>query len=276
QEVEKHLAENPFRQEEWDFLREKVGEEARSAIENDPFLAYGATLLLAAVTETYLLCMQLGDGDILAVDAAGVAGRLVAKDDHVELIPFRQAPPALVLISTDGYSNSYASEEGFLQTGPDYLRMIRSEGIEAVQQKLQGFLEETSRKGSGDDITLGMIKRSEKQDWDCFNLRLSSLERDIAAKASIEQLVSSRAEEDEKRAEGSARNEKHLEDTSEDLRELIKTQAEHNNEINQKLANTQAFLQVIDRKSRSLTRWVLIAALISLVSIGLIIYLLLR
>jgi preprotein translocase subunit SecF len=102
------------------------------------------------------------------------------------------------------------------------------------------------------------------------------LERDIAAKASIEQLVSSRAEEDEKRAEGSARNEKHLEDTSEDLRELIKTQAEHNNEINQKLANTQAFLQVIDRKSRSLTRWVLIAALISLVSIGLIIYLLLR
>lgn len=295
QEVEKHLAENPFRQEEWDFLREKVGEEARSAIENDPFLAYGATLLLAAVTETYLLCMQLGDGDILAMDAAGVAGRLVAKDErlignetfslcmreawngiHVELIPFRQAPPALVLISTDGYSNSYASEEGFLQTGPDYLRMIRSEGIEAVQQKLQGFLEETSRKGSGDDITLGMIKRSEKQDWDCFNLRLSSLERDIAAKASIEQLVSSRAEEDEKRAEGSARNEKHLEDTSEDLRELIKTQAEHNNEINQKLANTQAFLQVIDRKSRSLTRWVLIAALISLVSIGLIIYLLLR
>ncbi|MCX5977815.1 MAG: protein phosphatase 2C domain-containing protein, partial [Coprothermobacterota bacterium] len=88
QEVEKHLAENPFRQEEWDFLREKVGEEARSAIENDPFLAYGATLLLAAVTETYLLCMQLGDGDSRRTDPVppGAAGSGV--DFHGRLFQF--------------------------------------------------------------------------------------------------------------------------------------------------------------------------------------------
>ncbi len=46
----------------------------------DPFLAYGTTLLVAAVTPTDLLLWQLGDGDILLVTDDGKVSRPVQGD----------------------------------------------------------------------------------------------------------------------------------------------------------------------------------------------------
>jgi hypothetical protein len=68
--------------------------------------------------------------------------------------------PAMIMLSTDGYANSYSSEQGFEKVGSDILRMMReNDGLATVENGLPGWLKETSAGGSGDDITVGMILR---------------------------------------------------------------------------------------------------------------------
>jgi hypothetical protein len=57
--------------------------------------------------------------------------------------------------------------------------MFKSNLTEEVRQKLEGFLQETSEKGSGDDITLGMIKRLETDDRDYLTDRVEDLDRKV-------------------------------------------------------------------------------------------------
>ena len=66
------------------------------------------------------------------------------------------APPALILLSTDGYSNSFQDEAGFLKVGSDLLHMIRTTagGLDMVKEHLVAWLTESTYAGSGDDITV--------------------------------------------------------------------------------------------------------------------------
>lgn len=183
--VDRHIQEVPFTHEEWALLEKKEGATARDAVVNNPSLAYGATLLAVVVTEEFILYLQLGDGDILCVDNHGKTTRPFALDERLianqttslctedawrevrlRLVPHSENSPALILVSTDGYSNSFRSETDFLQIGQDYQEMIRSRGIDLVVQQLPNILSETSQQGSGDDITLGIIKRIETGDAD--------------------------------------------------------------------------------------------------------------
>ena len=137
-----------------------------------PRLAYGSTLLAAAVYPSGVWLAQLGDGDILAVDAdqavRPVAGdaSLIGNETTSLCMPeaassFRTAwlpsAPALLMMSTDGYCNSYRDDTAFLQTGPDLVRMIRAEGMGPVERNLESWLDESSRLGSGDDVTLAVV-----------------------------------------------------------------------------------------------------------------------
>ena len=65
--------------------------------------------------------------------------------------------PALILLSTDGYPNSFRDEAGFLQVGSDILRLIRENGLASVNDQLAGWLRDSTRAGSGDDVTLGIL-----------------------------------------------------------------------------------------------------------------------
>lgn len=139
---------------------------------------YGATLLGVVITELFILFLQLGDGDILCVDAEGNVCRPLEKDERlianettslsmkeawrefrIKLIPNREQNPVLIMVSTDGYSNSFGSDDDFFRTGIDYLEWIREEGLVSVEQDLDSVLDEASEKGSGDDITLGILTR---------------------------------------------------------------------------------------------------------------------
>ncbi len=174
-----HLAANPFRDHEYERLGEKEPE-ARAEVSQNPLVAYGATLLTVLIADSYALCMQIGDGDILFVDDAGATARPVPPDPrlianqttslcqpqaprdfrlHIES-PLARAP-ALVLVSTDGYANSFRSDADFLQIGADFLAMAREGGLAGVAQALPGILREASEKGSGDDVTFGIIRRLE-------------------------------------------------------------------------------------------------------------------
>lgn len=183
--VDLHLQEVAFTHEEWALLEEKEGAKARDAVVNNPYHAYGATLLAVVVTEESILYLKLGDGDILCVDSYGKTTQPFALDERLianqttslctedawrevrlRLLPYSENLPSLILVSTDGYSNSFRSETDFLQIGQDYQEMIRSRGIDFVVQQLPNILSETSQQGSGDDITLGIVKRIETGDAD--------------------------------------------------------------------------------------------------------------
>ncbi len=178
QSVDAHLKEMPFTDEELARLTEKRGGGSRSELSANPRLAYGATVLAVLVTREYLLFLQLGDGDMLTVMENGEVLRPLERDSRLfanettslcmdrawrEVRLRFQACygplPALVLVATDGYANSFINDSAFLKVGPDILDILKADGLAAVQTNLPGWLEEASTAGSGDDITLGLLFR---------------------------------------------------------------------------------------------------------------------
>lgn len=176
--VDEHRRETPFKPEELDKLRAERGGEAVREVERHPRLAYGATILAALVAQDFFLFLQLGDGDILTVMPDGEVLRPLEEDARLfanettslcmdkawREMRFRfQArygpPPAMILISTDGYSNSFVNDAAFCQVGSDILAMMREHGVRAIEKDMASWLTEASQAGSGDDITLGILYR---------------------------------------------------------------------------------------------------------------------
>ena len=156
--------------------------ETRRADPHHPLLPYGTTLCTVTVTADYILYLQLGDGDVLTVSSHGHVKRPLPPDARLfanhttslcspraadefrvgfQLLDEHTPAPALILVSTDGYPNSFKDERGFLRVGPDLLSMLRTEGVEPVRTCLPAWLDEASRLGSGDDVTLGLLYRDE-------------------------------------------------------------------------------------------------------------------
>lgn len=178
--VEYHLKNNPFTEDEFKKLEEKSGAGALALIEENPLLAYGTTALTVAVEEDFILYLQLGDGDILNVSANGEVtkplpedARLLANETTSMCLrgaenDFRffvqkisaESSPAMILLSTDGYLNSFTDEAGFFQAGTDILNMLgAANGYEGVSENLKSWLEEATKMGSGDDSTVAIIYR---------------------------------------------------------------------------------------------------------------------
>ena len=65
--------------------------------------------------------------------------------------------PYMYILSTDGFANSYTSDEEYQKTCKDYLQMIQEHGVDTVQANLKNWLTETSELGCGDDITVVMV-----------------------------------------------------------------------------------------------------------------------
>ena len=170
------IAAEPFTPKERKNFIAQYSAPAWKVLKANPLVAYGATLLVAAATNDYLFLAQIGDGDIVTVTRAGCATRPFRQDprlfagettslclaDAVESFTvlvheMKEEVPALVLLSTDGYANSFEDDGGFLSVGSDLLMMLREHDADAVQRDLETWLEEASREGSGDDITLGVL-----------------------------------------------------------------------------------------------------------------------
>lgn len=177
--VNGHLAKNPFTEEELTLLQ-KSSADLTDKFFKDSASAYGCTLLSVLVTPTYALLLQLGDGDILTVTEQGEVQRPLPDDARLfaeETTSFSMQEawrefricfqalsrryPALFLITTDGYINSFPSDDDFCKVGCDILNMFRENGLEDIRNNLPIWLKEASHMGSGDDVTLGIVFRKD-------------------------------------------------------------------------------------------------------------------
>ena len=158
-----HATDNPVPEEE-EPTRSDVRVERR----------YGATVLAALLAPEFHLYIQLGDGDMLTVSQKGEVARppfpadsqlianyttsLCSRDAwrfvRIHFQPIVEMPPDLVMLTTDGYANSFADNAAFEQVAKDIHGNIQRDGPATVAGLLPGWLSETSEAGSGDDISV--------------------------------------------------------------------------------------------------------------------------
>jgi hypothetical protein len=146
---------------------------------NNPLLAYGSTVLGIGVTDSEVIAVQLGDGDILVAgpdgniyrpfpDTAHQADDLWMETDSlasedawrqvkVTVIPIDPQLPLVLLLSTDGYRKAFLDEEAYEKVIPDFLAVVRSQGHDHMQNTLGDILSRTSMRSGGDDITVVVV-----------------------------------------------------------------------------------------------------------------------
>lgn len=136
---------------------------------------YGTTLLGLLITMNFIFAFQIGDGDIRLIDGEKISPvveseKILGVETHslsnteawkkaVTSVRRREASggrPYLYMLSTDGFANSYVSDDEFDKTGREYFDMIRQHGFDTVSSNLGKWLSETSELGCGDDITVVM------------------------------------------------------------------------------------------------------------------------
>lgn len=141
---------------------------------------YGTTLLGLLITDTFIFSFQIGDGDINMVNREGVCTlvepeKFLGTETHSlsKIDAWRKAVtsvhrknaeedmPYMYMLSTDGFANSYTSDDEFKKTCREYFDMLNQHGSEAVQANLNQWLKETSELGCGDDITVVMVHFAE-------------------------------------------------------------------------------------------------------------------
>ncbi|MCR5107699.1 MAG: protein phosphatase 2C domain-containing protein, partial [Lachnospiraceae bacterium] len=135
-------------------------------------MMYGTTLLGLMITDSYVFSLQIGDGDMIYVDSDTAtplidADRLLGIETHslssrdawknaitgVFNKDINENKPYMYMLSTDGFSNSFANSEAYFKTCREYYDMIGKHGIRVIREHLKDWLTETSTYGCGDDIT---------------------------------------------------------------------------------------------------------------------------
>jgi serine/threonine protein phosphatase PrpC len=136
---------------------------------------YGSTLVGIMITPIFVFAFQIGDGDMTYISENGVeqvlvSDKILGTETHslskenswlkaisvVRRKDYDEVLPALYMLSTDGFSNSYKNEEEFIKTCGDYYLMTKEHGADVIKANLNAWLTETSEQGCGDDITLLM------------------------------------------------------------------------------------------------------------------------
>jgi len=161
----------------WQEAVQKIHEEnGREMTDPFPYTLYGTTLLALAATNSFVFALQIGDGNILMIDADGTARPVLAEAESVgedteslcladawkyirtQIIPWTPKKGApMFMLSTDGYANGFTNNAGFLKAGSDIFNIRQTEGLDYIGNELPAWLRQSSDKGSGDDIALALV-----------------------------------------------------------------------------------------------------------------------
>jgi hypothetical protein len=167
-ETARHQAEHPYTATQ-QLMLDRDGD--------GPDIPYGSTLLVAVVTGGWLVCAQIGDGDMVAVAPDGAHGCPVPGDISLDgtrttslcqpdaLDAFRvsardlSAPPlAVVLLATDGYGNAQAADPWQPAVARDLADLAAEQDQAWFERQLPGWAELcASGQGSGDDTTIALL-----------------------------------------------------------------------------------------------------------------------
>jgi Protein phosphatase 2C len=166
--VAAHLAAHPFTPEEQSRL---------DALGDDPEIPYGATLLVVTVVAHWLICAQIGDGDMLAIRPDGQSFGPVPTGEKLDgertrslcqpdaLAAFRvrvhdlvTRPLVALLLATDGYGNSQTADPWQPGVGRDLARFAAEHDHGWFERQVPGWAQRcASADGSGDDTTIALL-----------------------------------------------------------------------------------------------------------------------
>ncbi|MGO9342843.1 MAG: protein phosphatase 2C domain-containing protein [Acidimicrobiales bacterium] len=160
------VASDPFSEEE----------ESLRAEGDAPDVAYGSTLMLAVMMPSTVLCIQIGDGDIVVVERDGSALLPVPGDPSLDghrttslcqttaLESFRlgtvdlsTSRPVAVMLATDGFGNSQVADPWPPAVGADLARLLEEHRPAWVGHQLSDWTIRCASEGSGDDTTVALI-----------------------------------------------------------------------------------------------------------------------
>lgn len=170
--VAKHLGRHPYTQAE---------QSALDTAGDGPEIPYGSTLLVALIVEHWLVCAQIGDGDLVAVRPDGGAWAPVEGDDLLDgyrttslcqpgaVGSFRAAahdlrsePLLALLLGTDGYGNAQVKESWQPEVARDLADLAAQHDHGWFVQQLPIWAERcASAQGSGDDTTIALLLASD-------------------------------------------------------------------------------------------------------------------
>lgn len=144
---------------------------------DDPVIAYGSTLILAVTAGRWLILTQVGDGDVVVVDASGGGSRPVPDDPQLDgqattslcsrdatadfrhaVVDVRATPPVSVLLATDGYGNAQIARDWPSAFGRDLAVLLREHDTQWMAEQLPGWAARcASADGSADDTSVALL-----------------------------------------------------------------------------------------------------------------------
>ncbi|MBQ1658450.1 MAG: PP2C family serine/threonine-protein phosphatase [Acutalibacteraceae bacterium] len=169
--VEKDYAEDPFTEEELENVNPRM--RFRYAIGEKIECAYGTTMLVNVITENYWFGIHIGDGECVTVDDEGNFFHPIPHDDNCVFNyttsicdrtaiynmrhHFSTTLPKALFIASDGVDNCFATHDRLHDFYSMIMRSFESSGELGAIVELLDYLPTMSKKGSGDDISLGII-----------------------------------------------------------------------------------------------------------------------
>ena len=182
-EIEADLSSAPF---EGDERFSALSDTDKESVTKTSAKAYGATFIAAVVAEKYFFILKLGDGNVCVLKDNvsqmffGLSDEL--KDDQLQFNlttslcssdadkefkhcfvntdkdhPEKNYHIDGLILTTDGIINSYTSEQAYLDFMGNIFSGYKEETLESAHAELKEFLPRLSEKGSGDDLTVGII-----------------------------------------------------------------------------------------------------------------------
>lgn len=173
--VEEDYNKKPFTEKELEKVSDKYKKRylSENIEERKVEKAYGCTLIIYVITDDYSFGMQIGDGKCVLIDENGQFLEPIPWDDDCQLNvttsicdddaidEFRfyisDKMPTAVFIGSDGIDDSYANEEELYALYRSILKIFIEHGDEVGKSEIREYLPVLTKRGSGDDVSMGLI-----------------------------------------------------------------------------------------------------------------------
>lgn len=152
-----------------------LSDSERAALAGAPLeYAYGTTLLVAGCTDTSGFALQLGDGHILLVDAAGRGELAFAPDSLVGTETYSlclddadrywrsrswaldSSHPTIIAVSTDGWGGAFEDATWYELVGRQLFERVQTDGPAGIAARLEGWLGRNAEE-FGDDASMALL-----------------------------------------------------------------------------------------------------------------------